>query len=104
MIYKKHIFICNNQRPEGAIKRSCGDEHGTALVSEFKKILKEKNLQIEIRTQKTGCFDLCDHGPVVVVYPDAIFYKQVELSDVPEIVESHLINDVIVDRLLLSSK
>ncbi len=104
MIYSKHIFICTNQRPEGAAKPSCGETHGMALVTEFKKQIKDKGLSIEVRAQKTGCLDVCDFGPALVVYPDAIFYQHVQLDDVSEIVESHLQNNIPVQRLVLESK
>ena len=99
MKYTKHVFICTNQRAEDAAKRSCGEAHGLALVSEFKKLIKEKKLNTEMRAQKTGCFDICDFGPTVVVYPEAVWYVNVQLNDVAEIVESHLENGKPVERL-----
>lgn len=104
MIYNKHIFICTNQRPEGAAKPSCGEAHGLALVTEFKKQIKDKGLNVEIRAQKTGCLDLCDFGPAIVVYPEGVFYQHVQLSDVTEIVNEHLVANRVVDRLVLLSK
>jgi len=103
MIYDKHIFICTNQRPEGAPRKSCGEAHGMALVDAFKKKLKEKNLPVKLRAQKTGCLDICDFGPTVVVYPDGIFYVGVEVSDVDEIIEEHIANNRVVDRLRLET-
>jgi (2Fe-2S) ferredoxin len=103
MIYKKHIFICTNQRPPGA-RVSCGEEHGSALVAEFKKTMKEKGLNVEMRAQRTGCCELCEHGPIVVVYPEAIFYGNVQLSDVQDIVTEHLENDRIIERLQISDE
>ena len=98
--FQKHIFICVNQRAEGE-KRSCGEGHGMALVASFKKIIKDKNLNIKIRAQRAGCLDVCHFGPTVVVYPEGIFYVGVELNDVSEIVESHIINNIPVERLKL---
>ncbi len=102
MKYKKHIFVCTNQRPEGATRPSCGDERGSALVSEFKKQIKEKGLNVEMRAQKTGCLDVCDFGPAIVVYPEGVFYQFVQLDDVAEIVESHLVNNIPVERLKMN--
>lgn len=99
MKYNRHIFICTNQRPEGAAKPSCGNEHGLALVAEFKKQLKEKDLAIEIRTQSTGCLDACELGPSLVVYPDGVFYGNVQINDVEAIVQSHLVDNHILTRL-----
>jgi (2Fe-2S) ferredoxin len=98
-IYDRHIFICTNQRPENAPRPSCGDEHGIALVVAFKKAIKDKALDMPIRAQKTGCFDLCESGPMVAVYPDAIFYKNVQLEDVQEIVDEHIAGGKPVERL-----
>lgn len=99
MKYKKHVFICTNQKDGG--KKCCGAEHGTALVDAFKTSLKDKGLNIEIRAQKSGCLDVCALGPALVVYPEGVFYGGVQLSDVEEIVQSHLVNDQIVERLKL---
>lgn len=101
MLYKKHIFICTNQRPLDADRISCGEEHGMALVAAFKKLIKEKGLQAEIRAQKTGCMNTCELGPSVVVYPEGIFYGKVQLDDVEEIVNEHLINNRVVKRLVM---
>lgn len=100
MLYQKHIFICTNQRPEGS-RVCCGEEHGLALVAAFKKAIKDKGLHTEIRAQRTGCFDVCERGPSVVVYPEGVFYGKVQLSDVEEIVHEHLANNRIVDRLVM---
>lgn len=104
MIYQKHIFICTNQRPEGAAKPSCGEAHGLELVSEFKKQIKDRGLNVEIRAQKTGCLDVCDFGPALVIYPEGVFYQNVQITDVSEIVEQHLVQNKIVERLQLISK
>jgi len=98
-IYDRHIFICTNQRPANAPRPSCEEEHGIALVIAFKKAIKDKELDMPIRAQKTGCFDLCESGPMVAVYPDAIFYKNVQLEDVQEIVDEHIAGGKPVERL-----
>ena len=100
MKYKKHVFICTNQRPPE--KDSCGEAHGLALVAAFKEELKKTNSNIEIRAQKAGCLDVCKFGPALVVYPEGIFYGKVSLDDVAEITESHLLNDIPVERLRLT--
>lgn len=100
MLYQKHIFICTNQRPEGS-RVCCGEQHGLALVAAFKKAIKDRGLNTEIRAQRAGCFDVCERGPSVVVYPEGIFYGKVQLSDVEEIVHEHLENNRIVERLVM---
>jgi (2Fe-2S) ferredoxin len=100
MKYKKHVFICTNQKD--APKKCCGEDRGMALVNAFKESLKAKGLQTEIRAQKTGCLDVCAFGPGLVVYPEGVFYGNVQPSDVEEIVESHLVNDKVVERLVIA--
>ncbi|WP_080237198.1 (2Fe-2S) ferredoxin domain-containing protein [Spirosoma rigui] len=99
MKYKKHVFICANQKE--APKKSCGTEHGLALVDAFKAALAERGLLKEMRAQRTSCLDACAFGPALVVYPEGTYYGNVQLSDVAEIVESHLVNDQPVERLKL---
>lgn len=98
MKYTKHIFICTNQRPEGS-RICCGEQNGLALVAAFKKAIKDEGLHVEIRAQRTGCLETCELGPALVVYPEGVFYGKVSLDDVPEIVESHLKNNQVVERL-----
>jgi (2Fe-2S) ferredoxin len=103
MIYDKHIFICVNQRAEGAPRKSCGEAHGLEIVEAFKKKLKEKNLPIKLRAQKSGCLDICDFGQTLVVYPEGVFYVGVSLNDVDEIIEEHIVNNRVVERLKLEN-
>jgi len=100
MLYEKHIFICTNQRKPGK-RVSCGEEHGEALTSAFKKLIKAKNLNVKMRAQRTGCMETCELGPSVVVYPEGVFYGGVQLEDVEEIVTEHLENNRIVERLVM---
>lgn len=103
MIYDKHIFICTNQRSPEAPRKSCGEAHGMELVDAFKKKLKERNLPIKLRAQKTGCLDICDFGPTLVIYPEGVFYVGVELTDIDEIINEHIINNRPVERLRLET-
>ncbi len=100
MKYNKHVFICTNQRQPGE-KKSCGETHGLELVKAFKKLVKDNGLNADIRAQKAGCLDVCELGPALVVYPEGIFYGSVELSDVEEIFNEHLVNNRPVERLIL---
>lgn len=100
MKFKKHVFICTNQRNDPN-RKSCGEECGMMLVKAFKKALKEKNLKSEMRAQRSGCLDACDFGPSMVVYPEGVFYGGVQLSDVDEIVNEHLIHNRPVQRLII---
>ena len=100
MYYKKHIFICTNQRTAGG-RPSCGEQHGLELVAAFKKLIKDRGLSVGMRAQKAGCLDVCELGPSVVVYPEGVFYGGVQIEDVEEIVSEHLEHDRIVSRLLM---
>lgn len=101
MKYEKHIFICTNQRAAGE-KKSCGEACGLELVKEFKKVMKEKGLNGKMRAQKTACLDACEYGPSLVIYPEGVFYGAVTPADVAEIVNEHLVENRIVERLAIN--
>lgn len=102
--FDKHIFICTNQRVgKPGEKPSCGEEHGMAIVEAFKSKLKMRKLPVKVRAQRAGCLDVCLYGQTVVIYPEGIFYVGVELNDVDEIIEEHIVNNRPVQRLVLSS-
>jgi len=97
MIYEKHVFICTNDKD--APKKCCGSGHGMELINAMKAEWEEAGNPKKIRIQKSGCLDVCGKGPAMVVYPEGVFYGNVQTSDVQEIVEKHLTNDEIVSRL-----
>lgn len=101
MKFEKHIFICTNQRAPGE-KKSCGEACGLELIKEFKKQMKDQNLNSRMRAQKSGCLDACEYGPTVVVYPEGIYYGAVTPADVNEIVQEHLLNNRPVERLIIN--
>lgn len=101
MKFEKHIFICTNQRASGE-KKSCGEACGLELIKEFKKQMKDQNLNSRMRAQKSGCLDACEYGPTVVVYPEGIYYGAVTPADVSEIVQEHLLNNRPVERLIIN--
>lgn len=100
--FDKHIFICTNQRPPDSPRRCCGEAHGMAIVDAFKKKIKERKLPIKVRAQRTGCLDVCLYGQTLVVYPEGVFYVGVELEDIDEIIDKHIIGNQHVERLLLT--
>ena len=77
----------------------CTSSGSVKLIPEFEAQIAKNGLEDEIKIVKTGCFGLCELGPVVIVYPDGTFYSRVEESDVKEIVEEHLLKGRIVERL-----
>ncbi len=85
--WKKHIFVCTNTRPDGHPRGSCGARGAEALVPAFKKALKARGLDGEVRAQRAGCLDYCEAGCTVVVYPDGHWYGGVTPADVEAIVD-----------------
>jgi (2Fe-2S) ferredoxin len=91
--FKKHVFICT-QGPY------CGFDGDTEAICErMKRQVGAHGLNEEIRINRAGCLNQCGHGPMVVVYPEAIWYSHVQAGDVDEIVAEHLIDDRVVERL-----
>ena len=98
--YQRHIFFCLNERPNG--EACCAQHDALAAFERCKSQVKAAGLAGpgQVRVNKAGCLDRCAAGPVAVVYPEAIWYSYVDASDIDEIVESHLKNGQVVDRLL----
>ena len=69
------------------------------LLTELKIKIKNLKLNKKIRINKSGCLDRCELGPVMVIYPEGIWYSYKNLDDINEILESHLINNKVVERL-----
>ncbi len=99
--FDKHVFFCLNQREGG---RPCCAERDAARLQEYaKKRVKKLDLAGpgKVRVNKAGCLDRCELGPVVVVYPEGVWYTYVDEQDIDEIVESHLRDGRVVERLRL---
>ncbi len=99
MRFEKHIFICTNQRPPDNPKGCCAAKNSEAIAAKFKEELHKRGLKGKMRANKAGCLDMCELGPTVVVYPEGVWYKQVKLEDVEEIIDAHLIGNKPVERL-----
>ena len=102
--FEKHIFICENQRAEGHPKGCCLDKGSAELKNLFKKRLTELGLKDEIRTNTAGCLDACEFGAAIVVYPEQTWYGGVTKDDIEEIIQSHFINGVPVERLKIKDE
>ncbi len=97
--YERHIFFCLNERTNG---EDCGAHHGAQeAFDRCKAQVKAAGLAGpgKVRVNKAGCLDRCAAGPVAVVYPEAVWYSFVDEQDIDEIVESHLKNGQVVERL-----
>lgn len=97
--FNKHIFICENHRPEGHPRGCCAEKGSVEIRSKFKSRLKELGINSIIRINAAGCLDACEFGVSVVVYPEQYWYGGVTKDDVEEIIQSHLINNIPVERL-----
>lgn len=98
--YQRHIFFCLNERKGG---EECCAQHGAqAGFDRCKALVKAAGLAGpgQVRVNKAGCLDRCSGGPIAVVYPEAVWYTYVDEQDIEEIVESHLKNGVVVQRLV----
>jgi (2Fe-2S) ferredoxin len=100
--FEKHIFVCTNQRPEGNPKGCCDPKGAGELHQLFKVAVARRGLKGKVRANKSGCLDQCEHGPTVVVYPEAVWYGGVTAADVEEIVESHIVGGRPVERLMIA--
>ena len=96
MIYRSHVLVCSGT--------GCTSSKSEEIINQFEKLISENNIESEVKTVRTGCFGLCEKGPIVVVYPEGATYSRVAVEDVKEIVEEHLVKGRIVKRLLLGDK
>lgn len=97
--FQRHIFFCTNQRAAG---ESCCNALGASELRSYAKD-RVKALQDKLpgttRINTAGCLDRCELGPVVVVYPEAVWYTYIDKEDIDEIIDQHLIQGQIVERL-----
>jgi (2Fe-2S) ferredoxin len=96
-IFKKHVFVCTSGK-------TCPNQGSEQVCIDMKNMISALGLKKEIRINKSGCLGQCGHGPVAVVYPEAVWYSEVQPGDVAEIVNRHLINNKPVERLLYSGE
>ena len=99
--YKYHVFFCLNQRENG--EACCADKGAEAAFDHMKARVKKLGLSGEgsVRINRSGCLDRCNLGPLMVIYPQAIWYTFIDNDDIDEIVESHLVNGIIEERLVV---
>ena len=102
--FEKHIFICENKRPQGHPKGCCADKNSLEVRALFKKRLNELGLNTGVRSNAAGCLDACEHGVTVVIYPEQTWYGGVTIDDVEEIVQEHLIKNKPVDRIKIKDE
>jgi (2Fe-2S) ferredoxin len=100
-IYKHHLFVCTNQRPANHPKGCCGGRKSKELRNYMKARIKELGLE-GARVNTSGCLGRCEEGPVVVIYPEGVWYKISTKQNIEMIIESHIINGSLVEELLLT--
>ncbi|GAB4223834.1 MAG: NAD(P)H-dependent oxidoreductase subunit E [Gammaproteobacteria bacterium] len=101
--YKKHLFFCVNQRKPG--KKCCAQADAEAMRDYVKQRLKKLGLVGDsgIRVNTAGCLGRCAEGPILVIYPEGVWYTYHNKVDLDEIIEQHILRDCQVERLLLPS-
>lgn len=97
--YKHHVFFCTNQREDG--RACCADRSAVACLDYAKEKIKSLRLNGpgKCRVNKAGCLDRCNKGPVIVVYPEGVWYSYSGKEDIDEIIHEHLQNNQVVERL-----
>ena len=100
--YERHVFFCLNERKEG--EACCARYQAQQAFDHCKTRVKADGLAGpgQVRVNKAGCMDRCAAGPVLVVYPEAVWYTYLDTADIDEIVDSHLKNGQVVERLLVA--
>lgn len=94
-LFRSHVLVCGGT--------GCTSSNSEAIMSELNQNLVKNQLDSEVKVVQTGCFGLCEEGPIMVIYPEGTMYCRVDVKDVPEIVEEHLLKGRLVTRLLEAS-
>jgi (2Fe-2S) ferredoxin len=100
LFYRAHVFVCTNIRPDGHPRGCCAEKGSERLRDYMKARVKELSLR-ETRVNSAGCLDRCELGPVMVIYPEGVWYSYRTREDIDEIVDTHLIGGGRVARLQL---
>ena len=98
--FRHHVFVCTQEKPEAVV--SCVANKSLGVLQALEREVSSQGLDDEAQVTTCGCFGLCDDGPVMIVYPDGVWYRKVQEEDVPEIVSSHLKCGRVVSRLAWS--
>jgi (2Fe-2S) ferredoxin len=99
--YRHHLFFCTNKRDDG--RKCCADGDAGEMAAYTKSRVKALRLNGpgRVRVSSSGCMDRCGLGPVIAVYPEAVWYSYASTADIDEIVNEHLLHGRIVERLQL---
>jgi (2Fe-2S) ferredoxin len=98
-IFERHVFVCTSGDQCATV-----DGEGLRVHSRLKSLVAQAGLKGRVRVNHSGCLDQCGFGPMVVIYPDNVWYWGVEPEDVDEIVQAHLIDGRPVERLIYRNR
>ncbi|MGE5503631.1 MAG: (2Fe-2S) ferredoxin domain-containing protein [Actinomycetota bacterium] len=101
LYYRIHVFACTNTRPSGHPRGSCAGHGAEPLRDYMKARAKELGLK-GVRINSAGCLDRCELGPVMVIYPEGVWYAYRTYADIDEILSTHLVGGGRVERLILA--
>lgn len=101
--FDPHIFMCTNRRPDDHPRGSCGGRDAEMLRQYLRDKLKSAGVE-NARANMAGCLDQCENGPVLVIYPEGIWYRAATREDIDRIVDEHLVGKRIVADLQLTEK
>jgi len=95
---KYHIFVCASSRINGTQKGKCHQKDAVGLIQKFMQEIEDRDISSDCLVTNTGCFGICDKGPVAVVYPEGVWYGNLDDDAVEEICERHLEGGVTVEK------
>ena len=95
-LFRAHVLVCGGT--------GCSSSGSAELIARFEEQIAKNGLDREVKVVRTGCFGLCEAGPVVIVYPEGTFYSRIHPEDVDEIVSEHLLKGRIVQHLVYKEK
>ena len=103
LVFKHHVFCCSQQRPPSHPRGSCGAKGAPPLWERLSSRIQAGQLT-SVGMVATGCLGFCNAGPLMVVYPEGIWYQPKTLEDIDEIVDSHFVGGRPVERLIVVLK
>jgi (2Fe-2S) ferredoxin len=98
--FQRHVFVCINERPADHPKGCCKAKGGVEVRDKLKAELAARGISKVVRANNAGCLDQCEYGVSVVVYPEQVWYGNVTVDDIPELIDKHLVGGEVVERLL----
>lgn len=103
-VYERHVFACFTQRPPTHPRGSCGAAGAQPLWDRLGAMIEREGLNVSVGFTPSGCLGFCAAGPLMVVYPEGVWYRPTTPEDIDEIVESHLKGGKLVERLAMVFK